>query len=452
MQTQEDPLRIGSIACLFLMAHIGALSLPLGPLARADDDPKPHWAFVPPVRHEMPNVKHPEWARNPIDRFVLAKLEKEGLTPSPEADRITLLRRLSLDQIGLPPTISEVDAFVKDPSDNAYEKVVQRLLNSPHYGEKWGRHWLDAARYADSDGFEKDKSRQVWFYRDWVINSLNRDLPYNQFIIEQIAGDLLPNATQDQTVATGYLRNSMINEEGGIDPEQFRMEAMFDRMDAIGKGILGLTIQCAQCHNHKYDPLKQKEYYELFAFLNSAHEANVAVYTPVEQMRRAEIFRRIHQIEADLQHRHSDWPERDWTDGLDCRPPHGGGGIHGRPKIFALGGRLLSRPRLRTDQAHGQNASENRRQRHHRFSAGAADRSESPFGRSRPIDLRHGCIDGIQSGSGAGQRTQENPKDKDRQGDGRLQFSGKGPRLNLRRQERQTTGDRTHQLRHRREE
>ncbi len=159
-------------------------------------------------------------------------------------------------------------------------ELVERLLESPHYGERWGRIWLDAARYADSDGYEKDKSRQVYFYRDWVIGAFNRDLPYNQFIIEQIAGDQLPGATQDQIVATGFLRNSMINEEGGVDPEQFRMEAMFDRMDCIGKGILGLTIQCAQCHSHKYDPLTQDEYYGMFAFLNNADEANVAVYTP----------------------------------------------------------------------------------------------------------------------------------------------------------------------------
>ena len=164
---------------------------------------------------------------------------------------------------------------------------MDRLLASPHYGERWGRVWLDAARYADSNGYEKDKPRFVWFYRDWVINALNRDLPYDQFVIEQIAGDLLPNATQDQIVATGFLRNSMINEEGGIDPEQFRMEAMFDRMDAIGKGILGVTIQCAQCHNHKYDPLTQEEYYRIFAFLNDTHEANVAVYTPARADRSA---------------------------------------------------------------------------------------------------------------------------------------------------------------------
>jgi mono/diheme cytochrome c family protein len=269
-----------------------------------------HWSFIPPARPAVPVVGNPQWVRNPIDGFVLARIEREGLQPSPETDRVTLLRRLSLDLIGLPPTIAEVDAFLADQSPNAYEKQVERLLQSPHYGERWGRHWLDAARFADSDGYEKDKTRWVWAYRDWVINALNRDLPYDQFVIEQLAGDLLPNPTQDQRVATGFLRNSMINEEGGVDPEQFRMEAMFDRMDAIGKSVLGLTIQCAQCHNHKFDPLLQEEYYRMFAFLNNDHEANIAVYTPEQQKRRADIFRQIHDIEAGLQHRRPDWQGR----------------------------------------------------------------------------------------------------------------------------------------------
>jgi len=273
-----------------------------------------HWAFRPPVRPVRPAVGKAGWCRSPIDDFILARLESERLSPSPEADRVTLIRRLSLDLIGLPPTLAEVDAFVSDRRSDAYGRLVERLLASPHYGERWGRIWLDAARYADSDGYEKDKSRQVYFYRDWVIKALDRDIPYDQFIIEQIAGDELPGATQDQLVATGFLRNSMINEEGGVDPEQFRMEAMFDRMDCIGKGVLGLTIQCCQCHNHKYDPITQEEYYRMFAFLNNAHEANVVVYTPFEQMKRAEIFRKVHEIEADIQHRNPDWCERmaDW--------------------------------------------------------------------------------------------------------------------------------------------
>jgi cytochrome c553 len=269
-----------------------------------------HWAFKAPVKSPLPKVSDPKWVRNPIDAFVLARLDKEGLKPSPEADKITLLRRLHLDLIGLPPTIAEVDAFLSDKSPNAYENAVERLLQSQHYGERWARPWLDAARYADSDGFEKDMSRQVWFYRDYVINSLNRDLPYDQFLREQIAGDLMPKATQDQIVATGFLRHSMLNEEGGVDPEQFRMDAMFDRMDALGKAMLGLTIACAQCHNHKFDPTTQEEYYRLFAYLNNDHEAQRVVYTPEERKRIAEIRGKIEEIEEALQHRLPDWDKR----------------------------------------------------------------------------------------------------------------------------------------------
>src|SRR5215472_716270 len=272
--------------------------------------PKRHWAFIPPVRPAVPPSSSPAWVRNPIDAFLLARLDSEGLKPSPEADRATLLRRASLDLIGLPPTPAELDAFLADRSPNAYEKQIDRLLASPHYGERWARIWLDAARYADSNGYEKDAPRLVWFYRDWVINALNHDMPYNQFVIDQVAGDLLPNATQDQKVATGFLRNSMVNEEGGIDPEQFRMEAMYDRMDAIGKGVLGITIQCAQCHNHKFDPLLQEEYYRMFAFLNNSYEGSITVYTRQEEKRREEIFRKIGAIETDLRRRNPGWQER----------------------------------------------------------------------------------------------------------------------------------------------
>ena len=275
-----------------------------------------HWAFQVPVRPAVPKPANRKWPRTPIDNFILAKLTAEKLKPAPETDKITLLRRLSLDLTGLPPTIAEVDAFLADRSPGAYEKQVERLLASPHYGERWARHWLDAARYADSDGFEKDKPRFIWAYRDWVVAAFNRDMPYDQFIIEQIAGDLLPNPTAEQIVATGFLRNSMLNEEGGVDPEQFRMETMFDRMDCIGKSVLGLTIQCAQCHNHKFDPISQSEYYRMFAFLNNDHEASAVVYPGEQQMLVANLSRQMRDLEAGLRHTAPDWQERmnQWED------------------------------------------------------------------------------------------------------------------------------------------
>ena len=219
-----------------------------------------HWAYEAPRRPPAPKTQLKGWTTNPLDAFVLARLEQEHLRPSAQADRATLIRRVYLDLIGIPPTVQQVDAFLADQRPDAYARLIEHLLDSPHFGERWARIWLDAARYADSDGFEKDKPREVWFYRDWVINAFNSDLPYDRFIVEQIAGDLLPNATQAQKVATGFLRNSMLNEEGGIDPEEFRMQAMFDRMDAVGKSVLGLTLQCGQCHHHKYEPLSQQDY------------------------------------------------------------------------------------------------------------------------------------------------------------------------------------------------
>src|SRR5882672_6391004 len=300
MPKKRDPLTDEQIGLLRAWIDQGATWPETAVAGRRDW--RQHWAFKPPIRPRLPEVKKTRWARNPIDYFILARLDHENLKPASESDRITLLRRLSLDLIGLPPTIAEVDAFLADKSTDAYEKQVERLLASRHYGERWGRLWLDAARYADSDGFEKDKLRYVWFYRDWVINALNQDMPYDEFIIEQIAGDELPHPTQDQIVATGFLRNSMLNEEGGIDPEQFRMDAMFDRMDCIGKSVLGLTIQCAQCHNHKFDPFTQEEYYRLFAFLNNDHETQPVVYTPDEQMKVANLKRQIKDVEAGLRH------------------------------------------------------------------------------------------------------------------------------------------------------
>ena len=271
---------------------------------------KKHWAFVPPERPDPPEVTRAEGIRNEIDRFVLARLAKEGLEPSPEADRATLLRRLSLDLIGLPPEPAEVDSFLADPSPDACEKQVERLLASPHHGEKWARHWLDAARYADSNGYEKDRAREMWHYRDWVVDALNRDMPYDRFLIEQIAGDLLPDSTQDQLIATGFLRNSMINEEGAIDQEQFRIDSMFDRMDCIGKSILGLTVQCAQCHDHKFDPLTQKEYYRMFSFLNDVDEYTAPLYSPEGLQKIAEVRRRTGEIEEELRRSSPEWRER----------------------------------------------------------------------------------------------------------------------------------------------
>jgi hypothetical protein len=239
-----------------------------------------HWAFQPPQRWAEPPVKDSTWVRNPIDRFILARLDKERLKPSPEADRVTLMRRLSLDVLGLPPDPADVDAFVSDKRPDAYERLVERLLASPHYGERWGRHWLDVARYADTNGFGFDRPRVMWRYRDWVIQALNRDMPFDQFVIEQLAGDLLPNATVEQKIATGFHRNTMINEEGGVDQEQYRVEGVFDRVKTTGAVFLGLTTGCAQCHDHKYDPISQREFYQLFAFFNSQDEPVLRVVPP----------------------------------------------------------------------------------------------------------------------------------------------------------------------------
>ena len=260
-----------------------------------------HWAYNPPEQVPLPRVEQTDWPRNPLDRFILSRINSEGLSPSPEADRRTLIRRLSLDLTGLPPAPDEVHAFVDDSRPDAYEWLVERLLASPHYGERQAIQWLDIARYADTNGYEKDRPRSIWPYRDWVINAFNKDMPYDRFIIEQLAGDLLPNATQDQRIATGFLRNSMINEEGGIDFEEFRYEAMVDRTNTTSTAFLGLTLGCAQCHDHKFDPLSQREYFGLYAFLNNTDDAVMEVRTPKLEQERAEIQAKIDALVAGLE-------------------------------------------------------------------------------------------------------------------------------------------------------
>ncbi|MFO1450078.1 MAG: PSD1 and planctomycete cytochrome C domain-containing protein [Opitutaceae bacterium] len=245
---------------------------------------KEHWAYVPPTRPSLPSPaaatdRAPPPA-HPIDAFIRARLAAAHITPSPEAPRPVLLRRLALDLTGLPPTPAEVEAFERDLRPDAYERQVDRLLGSPHHGERWARPWLDVARYADSNGYSVDAPRQIWKYRDWVVSALNRDLPYDQFVIEQLAGDLLPNATVDQKVATGFNRNTQINQEGGIDPEQFRIESVMDRVATFGSAFLGLTLACSQCHDHKFDPLPQRDYYRLFAFFNSTVDDGHGKSTP----------------------------------------------------------------------------------------------------------------------------------------------------------------------------
>lgn len=242
-----------------------------------------HWAFKAPVASALPEVRDKQWVRNPIDAFILARLERENLRPSPEADRRTLIRRLSFDLLGLPPTLQEVQVFVGDPDTNAYEKLVERLLSSPHFGERWGRHWLDLARYADSDGYEKDSVRPyAYIYRDWVINAINSDMAFDQFTIEQLAGDLLPDGTLSQKVATGFQRQTLTNKEGGVDQEEFRCKATVDRTSTLGAVWLGLTVGCAECHTHKYDPISQREFYQLYAFFNDASEKDLPAPRPEE--------------------------------------------------------------------------------------------------------------------------------------------------------------------------
>ncbi len=238
-----------------------------------------HWAFVKPQPVEPPQVDS-DWIENDIDQFVLARLEEEKFQPSPEADKATLLRRVSLDLTGLPPTLEEYEAFILDTTAAAYEKVVNRLLASPHYGERWTSMWLDLARYADSKGYEKDDYRNIWKYRDWVINAFNQDMPYDQFTIEQLAGDLLPNPTEDQLIATAFHRNTMNNDEGGTDNEEYRIAAVIDRVNTTWEVWQATTMSCVQCHSHPYDPIRNEEYYKFMAFLNNTADVDVPSESP----------------------------------------------------------------------------------------------------------------------------------------------------------------------------
>ena len=266
MPLDRDPLPAETLTLLKTWIEQGA-TLPAIDATAADvPAAQEHWAYVKPVRPAIPSVRLASWPRLPIDRFVLAELERSGLAPSPEAGKAALLRRVTLDLIGLPPTRAELDAFLSDSSPDAYERVVDRLLASPHYGERWARPWLDLARYADTNGYEKDNRRAIWKYRDWVIDALNRDMPFDQFTIEQIAGDMLANATTDQKIASGFHRNAMTNEEGGTDPDESLYEVLVDRTNTTATVWLGSTLGCAQCHNHKYDPFSQQDFYRVLSF------------------------------------------------------------------------------------------------------------------------------------------------------------------------------------------
>ena len=272
-----------------------------------------HWAFIPPVRPDVPKIQNPKSEnRNEIDQFILAQLQTEGLKPSPEASKETLIRRVSLDLTGIPPTIAEIDAFLADSSPDAYENVVDRLLKSPRYGERMAMSWLDFARYADSNGFQVDSSRFQWPWRDWVVKAFNDNMPFDQFTIEQLAGDLLPNATRSQLVATGFNRNHRLNGEGGIIAEEWRVETVIDRVETTGMTWLALTLNCCRCHDHKYDPITQREFYQLFSFFNNVPESGtlqgetkntdpvIPVPTEQQEAELARLYNELTAAEAEL--------------------------------------------------------------------------------------------------------------------------------------------------------
>ncbi len=309
---------------------------------------EPFWSFIPPKRPALPQVKDSAWVRNPIDSFILSRLEREGLHPSPEADKRTLIRRVSLDLTGLPPSPSEVDAFLADNSPSAYEKVVDRLLSSKRYGERMAFRWMEAARYGDTNGYQTDGPREMWRWRDWVINAFNRNMPYDQFTVEQLAGDLLPNATLSQKIATGFNRNHRTNGEGGIIPEEYRVEYVADRAQTTATVWMGLTLGCARCHDHKYDPFLQKDFYRLFAYFNNIpnekgfsynygnEEPYIKAPLPQQENQLAVLDQRIHAAQAryaalhtQIENEQTAWEKSlsskssDWTitDGLQFRSP-----------------------------------------------------------------------------------------------------------------------------------
>lgn len=269
-----------------------------GEAVNQDNYSSDHWAFQPIVRPALPDVKNSVWSRNSMDRFILARIEKKGLTTSPVADDVTLLRRLALDLTGLPPSLSETERFLADHSPNAYERAVDRLLASPHFGERWGRHWLDGARYADSDGYEGDGQRSLWTYRDWVIDALNHDLPFDQFVIQQLAGDLIEGVSVASRIATGFLRAN----KGSSQPGNRDMQGLIDRTNTVGSVFMGLTVGCAQCHDHKIDPISQREYYQLFAFFNNSNDPFLELATSEEVAERDAHRERQKTLDSELEH------------------------------------------------------------------------------------------------------------------------------------------------------